>query len=184
MLDSVVVQADGKCPVMSYTGFLCRRRIGKGVYLTDDDLADKGAVELGEVFVDVKGFDIERRPTRFGLKPIPFAEHGGCINALVNGRPLAVTNQLPRYATELIAVEIYAQPRSVPEEYQRYVWTNGIRQSSPRVGPRSWRSALLARRVLDVVPVAADCHPEERSDEGSALGCDSESARSRRLLQC
>ena len=134
MLDSVVVMADGKCPAMSYTGFLCRRRSGKGLYLTDDDLADKGAVELGEVFVDVKGFDIERRPTRFGLMPIPFAEHGGCINALVNGRPMAVTNQLPRYATELIAVEIYAQPRSVPDEYQRYVWTNGIRQSSPRVG--------------------------------------------------
>jgi hypothetical protein len=126
MLDSVVVQADGKCPVMSYTGFICRRRTGKGVYLTDDD--------LGEVFVDVKGFDIEQRPTRFGLMPIPFAQHGGCINALVNGRPIAVTNQLPRYATELIAVEIYAQPRTVPEEYQRYVWTNGIRQSSPRVG--------------------------------------------------
>ena len=134
VLDSVVVQADGKCPGMSYTGFLCRRRTGKGVYLTDDDLADKGAVELGEVFVDVKGFDIERRPTRFGLMPIPFAEHGGCINALVNGRPMAVTNQLPRYATELIAVEIYAQPRTVPEEYQRYVWTNGIRYTSPRVG--------------------------------------------------
>ena len=134
MLDSVVVQADGKCPTLSYTGFLCRRKSGKGVYLTDDDLADKGAVELGEVFTDVKGFDIEQRPTRFGLKPIPFAAHGGCINALVNGRPLAVTNQLPRYATELIAVEIYAQPRSVPEEYQRFVWTNEIRQSSPRIG--------------------------------------------------
>ena len=134
LLDSVVVTADGKCPAMSYTGFLCRRRNGKGLYLTDDDLADKGAVELGEVFVDVKGFDIERRPTRFGLMPIPFAEHGGCINALVNGRPMSVTNQLPRYATELIAVEIYAQPRTVPEEYQRYVWSNTIRQSSPRVG--------------------------------------------------
>src|SRR6185503_2697836 len=33
MLDSVIVQADGKCPTMSYTGFLCRRRTGKGLYL-------------------------------------------------------------------------------------------------------------------------------------------------------
>ena len=29
-----------------------------------------------------------RRPTRYGLMPIPFATRGGCINALVNGRPL------------------------------------------------------------------------------------------------
>lgn len=134
MLDSVVVQVDGKCPAMSYSGFNCRRRTGKGVYLTDDDLADKGAVELGEVFSEVKGFTIERRPTRYGLMPMPFADRGGCINALVNGRPIAMTNQLPRYATELIAVEIYSAPRSVPEEYQRYVWLNNIRQSSPRVG--------------------------------------------------
>jgi hypothetical protein len=134
ILDSVVVQADGKCPAVSYVGFNCRRRSGKGVYLTDDDLADKGAVELGEVFTDVEGFYIEQRPTQFGLKPIPFAQRGGCINALVNGRPISVTNQLPRYATELIAVEIYATPRSVPSEYQIYVWSRNIRQSSPRVG--------------------------------------------------
>jgi hypothetical protein len=136
MLDSVVVQADGKCPAVSYVGFNCRKRVakGKGVFLTDDDIADKGAVELGEVFTDVPGFLTELRPTAYGLKPIAFAQHGGCINALVNGRPIAVTNQLPRFATELIAVEIYATPRDVPVEYQRYIWAPGIRQSSPRVG--------------------------------------------------
>ena len=134
VLDSVVVQADGKCPAVSYTGFNCRKTYGKGVYLTDDDLADKGAVELGEVFKDVPGFDLETRSTRWGIKPIPFAQHGGCINALVNGRPISVTNPLPRYATELIAVEIYSAARSVPAEYQRYVWSREIRQSSPRVG--------------------------------------------------
>ena len=133
MLDSVVVQADGKCAVISYTGFNCRKRSGKGVYLTDDDLADKGAIELGEVFTDVEGFFIEQRPTRFGNKPIPFSRRG-CLNALVNGRPIALTNQLPRYATELIAVEIYLMPRDVPAEYQRYVWTTAPRQSSRPVG--------------------------------------------------
>jgi hypothetical protein len=134
VLDSVVVQADGKCPPVSYAGFNCRKRSGKGVYLTDDDLADKGAVELGEVFVDVEGFDIDIRPTRLGLKPVPFAKRGGCINALVNGRPMALSNPLPDFATELIAVEIYASSRSVPAEYQQYVWSRDIRQSSPRVG--------------------------------------------------
>src|SRR4051812_42617958 len=64
VLDSVVIQADGKCPAISYSGFNCRKRAGKGVYLTDDDLADKGAIELGEVFSDVKGFDVVARPTQ------------------------------------------------------------------------------------------------------------------------
>jgi hypothetical protein len=134
ILDSVVVSADGKCPTMSYMGFACRRQRGKGVYLTDDDLADKGAVELGEVFTDVSGFRIEHRPTRFGLKPIAYSQRG-CLNALVNGRPIALTNQLPRFATEVLAVEIYSLPSSVPVEYQRYVWDRAIRQSSTPLGP-------------------------------------------------
>ena len=133
MLDSVIVQADGKCAAVSFTGFNCRKQRGKGIYLTDDDLADKGAIELGEVFADVNGFHIERRSTRFGPKPIPYANLG-CLNALVNGRPLALTNPLPEYATELIAVEIYATPSSVPPEYQRYVWDRTIRQTSRVVG--------------------------------------------------
>jgi len=131
VLDSVVVLADGKCPVVSYGGFNCRRRAGKGVYLTDDDIADKGAVELGEAFSDVEGFRLEKRLTPFGMKPIPISTRGNhCLNALVNGRPISVTNPLPRYATELIAVEIYANPSEAPQEYQSYVWQAGIRQSS------------------------------------------------------
>jgi hypothetical protein len=129
LLDSVIVQADGKCAAVSFTGFNCRKQRGKGVYLTDDDLADKGAIELGEVFRDVDGFRLETRPTRFGPKPIPYANHG-CLNALVNGRPLALTNPLPQWATELIAVEIYTLPSSAPAEYQRYVWDRTIRQTA------------------------------------------------------
>jgi hypothetical protein len=133
MLDSVIVQADGKCAAVSFTGFNCRKQRGKGVFLTDDDLADKGAIELGEVFRDVNGFRLEMRPTRFGSKPIPFANHG-CLNALVNGRPLALTNPLPQYATELIAVEIYELPSSAPAEYQRYVWDRSVRQTAAPLG--------------------------------------------------
>jgi hypothetical protein len=133
MLDSVIVQADGKCAAVSFTGFNCRKQRGKGVYLTDDDLADKGAIELGEVFRDVSGFRLETRSTRFGAKPIPYATHG-CLNALVNGRPLALTNPLPQFATELIGVEIYTVPSSAPPEYQRYVWDRTIRQTAGVVG--------------------------------------------------
>lgn len=131
MLDSVIVEASGKCPPLSYGGFNCRRRFGKGVYLTDDDIGDKGAIELGDVFEDIPGFRSEMRETRIGRKPVPIATRGNrCINALVNGKPIALTNPLPRYANELIAVEIYATPSEVPPEYQRYIWMGSARQSS------------------------------------------------------
>lgn len=131
MLDSVVVTEDGHCPSLNYNGFTCRKVRGKGVYFTDDDLADRGAVELGDVFRNVDGFRIETAFTAFGPKPKPLATHGGsCLNALVNGRPLGVTNPLPRFATELLGVEIYALPRDVPSEYQRFVWQRDARQTT------------------------------------------------------
>jgi hypothetical protein len=135
VLDSVVVLADGTCPALSYKGFNCRKRVGKGVYLTDDDLADKGAVELGEAFRDVPGFRLEIATTPYGRKPRPIPTKGsGCLNALVNGRAMALTTPLPLYATELLAVEIYSLPSEVPTEYQRYIWQRGIRQSSSHLG--------------------------------------------------
>jgi hypothetical protein len=135
MLDSIVVSATGRCPDVSYNGFNCRRRSGKGLYLTDDDVAEKGAIELGEVFTDIPGFRVELTMTRLGARPIPRSTTGNrCLNALVNGRPLALTNPLPRFATELIAVEIYASPNDVPEEYQRYVWLAAARQTSSLTG--------------------------------------------------
>ena len=86
------------------------------------------------MFRDIDGFRLETRPTRYGPKPIPFSTRGGCINALVNGRPLSLTNPVPLYATDLIAVEIYPTASTAPTEYQRYVWDPTIRQVSPIVG--------------------------------------------------
>jgi hypothetical protein len=134
MLDSVVVQVDGKCPMRNFTGFNCRRRTGKGIYLTDDDIMDRGAIELGDIFRDMDGFRIENMNTSLGWRPMPIPTRGNhCLNALVNGRIYARTNPLPRYATDLIAVEIYSSPNEVPPEYQMYVANPEARQSAPRV---------------------------------------------------
>lgn len=134
VLDSVVVQVDGKCPPMNYSGFNCRKAHGKGVYLTDDDIMDHGAIELGDIFRDVDGFRIDNMMTRLGMQPIPIPTRGNhCLNALINGRAYASTNPLPRYATDLIAIEIYASPADIPPEYQRYIASPEIRQSAPRI---------------------------------------------------
>jgi hypothetical protein len=130
ILDSVFIVADGTCPDRSYVGFICRRKTGKGVYLTDDDLFDKNARELGDIFRGVAGFRIEMRPSPWGQLPTPLSlRASGCLNALVNGRPAASTNPLPRYADEVVAVEIYASPSEAPSEYQRFVWGRQGRQT-------------------------------------------------------
>jgi hypothetical protein len=130
MLDSVLIIANGNCPERSYVGFLCRRRGGKGVYLTDDDIFDKNAREIGDIFRGVPGFRIELVPTIWGRLPMPLSTKASlCLNALVNGRVASPTNPMPRFATEMIAVEIYASPSDVPDEYQRYVWGRQGRQT-------------------------------------------------------
>lgn len=130
ILDSVVVVADGKCPDRSYTGFLCRKRAGKGVYMTDDDIFDKNAREIGDVFRGVPGFRIELRPSIWGALPTPLPLKGSrCLNALVNGRLPSPTNQMPRFADQMVAVEIYSTASEVPTEYQAYTWGRQGRQS-------------------------------------------------------
>jgi hypothetical protein len=52
-----------KCSALSYKGFNCRKS-REGVYLTDEDLADKGAVELGEAFHDSPVSAWRSRPRR------------------------------------------------------------------------------------------------------------------------
>lgn len=121
MLDSVIVIGEAKCPDRAYVGFLCRKATGKGTYLTDDDLFDKDAREIGDIFRGIPGFKVEDRSTNWGRKPFVVPQKAGaCLNALVNGRVSSVTNPIPRYADMMIAVEIYAQPADIPQEYQRY----------------------------------------------------------------
>jgi hypothetical protein len=131
ILDSVVVVAGGKCPDRAFSGFFCRRRVGKGVFLTDDDIFDKNAREVGDVFRGVSGFRVELRPSIWGPLPTPISMKGSrCLNALVNGRLPSPTNQMPRFADEMIGVEIYVAPSDVPVEYQQYAWGGAGRQTS------------------------------------------------------
>ena len=65
-----------------------------------------------------------------GLKRLEYRGYDSTgIATLVNGRIASPTNPMPRFATEMIAVEIYASPGDVPDEYQRYVWGKQGRQT-------------------------------------------------------
>jgi hypothetical protein len=123
ILDTVVVEADGNCAALEFGGFNCRKTRGHGTYLTDDDIADRGENWLGEVFGGVRGFRVDSTATPFGRMPVPVPMVGQrCLAALVNGRPVSLTNQPPRWADQLLGVEIYSSASDVPKEYERYVW--------------------------------------------------------------
>jgi hypothetical protein len=126
MLDTIKVTAGRTCSEWSLDGFVCRRKAGGGVFLDYTDIDDKEAYWTADLFRDMKGFRTSVRGTRYG--PVRFVESNppwGCITSLVDGRPASLATLVPELPTDLIAMEVYARPDSVPPEYQRYTWPNG-----------------------------------------------------------
>lgn len=122
-LDTVVVRADRECSRRSLDGFTCRRRSGYGVFLDYTDIDDREPLWTADLFRDIKGFRADVRSTRAG--PIRVAVHQlpwGCVSHLVDGRPASAANFVPTDPYELVALEVYARPDSVPKEYQEYTW--------------------------------------------------------------
>lgn len=126
MLDTIKVVAGRMCSEWSLDGFVCRRKGGGGLFLDYTDIDDKDAYWTADLFHDIKGFRTTVRGTRSG--PVRFVEANppwGCITQLVDGRPATPATIVPELPTDLIAMEVYARPDSVPPEYQRYTWPNG-----------------------------------------------------------
>jgi hypothetical protein len=123
-LDTVRVLADGTCPITrSIEAFLCRRQRPGGVFLdyTDIDDLEKGFV--GELFQGIPGFRVDFRIERTGpVYTVHTMRMSGCITSLVDGRELTGMNRIPITTGELIALEVYERPDSVPRELQRYTW--------------------------------------------------------------
>lgn len=126
MLDTVLVRGTRECSELSLDGFTCRRASEHGVFFDYTDIDEKEPVFVADIFRGVPGFRIETRSTRDGPMRIPVVANGfGCINSLVDGRPASGARRIPESPYDLLAVEIYAKPDSVPKEYQRYTWPAG-----------------------------------------------------------
>lgn len=127
MLDTVTVRADRKCPEFTLEGFVCRRQSALGVYMDYTDIDDKEAIYTADLFRDIKGFretvvpSRERGPVRVVKNTLPW----GCIHSLVNGREATLANPVPEFPWDLVALEVYSRPDSVPDQFQRYTWPAG-----------------------------------------------------------
>jgi hypothetical protein len=126
MLDTVTIRADRECSRFSLDGFVCRRRGGSGVFLDYNDIDDKEPVWVADLFRDIKGFRVDVRPTQYGPVRVPaHALRWGCVSTLVDGRLANAALRVPDDPYDLVALEVYARPDSVPKEYQEYTWPRG-----------------------------------------------------------
>jgi hypothetical protein len=126
LLDTIKVVAGRRCPEWSLDGFVCRRKGGGGLFLDYTDIDEKDALYTADLFRDIKGFHTAVRSTRYGpIRVVEASPPWGCITELVDGRPPTGATRFPELPTDLIAMEVYAQPDSVPREYQKYTWPNG-----------------------------------------------------------
>jgi hypothetical protein len=122
-LDTITIRADRECSRWSLDGFVCRKRGGKGVFLDYTDIDEKEPVWTADIFFGMKGFRTDVQRTPYGPQRV-VAHHlrWGCVSMLVDGRPAGGARRVPDNPYELVAVEAYASPDSVPKEYQEYTW--------------------------------------------------------------
>ena len=126
MLDTVIVTAGRTCSEFTLSGFVCRRQGGGGVFLDYADIDDKDARYTADLFREMKGFHTDVRATRFGpVHYVAASPPWRCITSLVDGRPMSGATLVPELPADLVAVEVYARPDSVPSEFQKYTWPAG-----------------------------------------------------------
>ena len=66
-LDTVVVTARSNCELTTITGFMCRRRIGGGLFLDYPEIDELGARETADLFRKLPEFRVDIQPTSYGL---------------------------------------------------------------------------------------------------------------------
>lgn len=91
MLDTVVVT--GECSGLRFSGFLCRRAKGQGIFFTEEDILDKNPEYLADVLAGVKDVAVFPVMTRYGQsrRVAPTGEH--CVTELLDGR-VPVTDRM------------------------------------------------------------------------------------------
>jgi len=123
------IEVTAKCVRWTIEGFACRQaKGGRGVFMDEEAIDAKHALEIHELFRDVPGLRVEDREARSKVG-------WRCTQTLVNGKLPGPSNQRPNWPSDLIGIEIYLNPDSVPGEYSHFVWmTEEKKKTSYRCG--------------------------------------------------
>jgi hypothetical protein len=136
MLDTIVVT--GNCSGVRFSGFLCRRSKGQGIFLTEEDILAKNPTYIADVFLDMKGFHVDPVMGPYGQYRVVRAQQSRCFIELLDGRQpvlrnhsVAVGNRIAGrtmqaslhdyYKPEhLLGIEVYPPGSKMPKEYAKY----------------------------------------------------------------
>lgn len=102
-------------------GFEERRRRGRGVYVTESDIKERGARQLGDLLRMVAGV---REVCRRGICRVQMARSGCPPNFFMDGFPANNSTTLELPVIGIIAVEIYRTATETPQEFLRGVTTS------------------------------------------------------------
>ena len=121
-LDTVIVSTDGSCSRSSVDGFVCRRRrAGGGVFMDYNDIDDRLPIYTADLFNDINAFRVDTRSSPSGtIRVATPARRRGCLTSVIDGRRVSLPELIPQRPWDLVAIEIYAQPDSVPKEYREF----------------------------------------------------------------
>jgi hypothetical protein len=133
LLDTVVVAAD--CSRIRFSGFLCRRAKGDGIFLTEAEILAKNAEYIPDILRDVKGIKIEPELTAYGQMRRVRSDQTRCLveafdgklpvmreHAVFSGsrtasRMMPVSMHDYYRPEDLIGVEVYPPGTTIPLEY-------------------------------------------------------------------
>lgn len=136
MLDTIVVTGD--CSGVRFSGFLCRRSKGQGLFLTEADILAKNPTYIADIFLDMKGFHVDPVMGPYGQYRVVRAEQSRCFVELVDGRvpvmsghSVAMGSRMAGrtmqaslhdyYKPEhLLGIEVYPPGSKTPKEYAKY----------------------------------------------------------------
>jgi hypothetical protein len=118
LLDTVTIAST--CGRFDFTGFMCRQKKGaRGIFMDVDQIDSANVSEPFQLISNRPGFRMV--PTRSGMSPEP-TTGWKCMNVAVNGRMPTGTHRKPEILWEVIGVEIYIDPDSIPAEYSHLSW--------------------------------------------------------------
>jgi carboxypeptidase family protein len=114
-LAGVVIEGERYVP-RGMRGFEERRMRGRGVYVTEADIKERGAAQLGDVLRSVAGV---REVCRRGVCRVRMARSDCAPNFFVDGFPANNSTTLELPVIGIIAIEIYRTIAETPPDFLR-----------------------------------------------------------------
>ncbi|MEK7402647.1 MAG: carboxypeptidase-like regulatory domain-containing protein [Gemmatimonadota bacterium] len=126
-LDTVRITASRMCSSSAFEGFECRRRAGGGLFLDYPEIDAFGESNVADLFRHIPGFRVTLRSTPSGMVPVAVpVKIGACFRLFVDGRDESLSNRVPVYTRDLMAVEVYEKQDSVPPSDGRYIASHDL----------------------------------------------------------